>query len=181
MPDVAYVAVINEQGAAVVGVFGEVNHFDLAFYAKAKENGFPAQVLRGNAVGGDHLEKNAKLIIGGQKVHDKVFALREINGELHVGLFIGSIDKSLQDALLSPLLLTVVSVPWIAGLLAFFLLARYITTPLKDLTAIVHRISLGELDLIVEPHGPRELRDFARAFERMRYSIREAINRLKSS
>ncbi len=181
MPDIAYIAVIDQQGAAVVGEFGELNKFDKTVYTQAKNKGFPAHYLRQNVIQGSNLVSNARLMIGGQKVHDKALALKAINGELHVGVFVGSVDKALKDALLSPILIAIVAVPWIGGMLAFFLLARYLTTPLKDLTAIVHRISLGELDLSIEPHGPRELRDFARAFERMRYSIREAINRLKTS
>ncbi len=181
IPDVAYVAVVNEKGVAVVGLFGEINRFDLSFYAKAKKSGFPVHVLKANTLGADHLDREARLTIGGQSIHDKAVKLPEINGELHVGIFVGSINKSLQDVFLSPVVLAIMIIPWVSGLLAFFLLARYITTPLKDLTAIVHRLSLGELDLTIEPHGPRELRDFSRAFERMRYSIREAINRLKTS
>ncbi len=181
MPDVAYIAVIDPQGVATVGVFGDASKFAADFNAKFQQEGFPAQALKDNRAAENHLGKNSILTMGGQKVYDKAISLENIDGELHVGIFVSNIDKTLWNALLSPTLLIVAILPWICGLTTFTLLARYITNPLKDLTAIVHRISLGELDLTVETNGPRELRDFARAFERMRYSIREAINRLKSN
>ncbi|MDH4318009.1 MAG: zinc-ribbon domain-containing protein [Desulfobulbaceae bacterium] len=82
--------------------------------------------------------------------------------------------------LFSSLSLTIVAGIWFVGIIAFFFLARFITKPLQELTAIVHRISLGELDLTIEPKGPREIQELAKACDRMRYSIKEAIKRLKS-
>jgi len=38
---------------------------------------------------------------------------------------------------------------------------------------------LGEMDLTITPRGPREMRELAVAFERMRYSVKAAMERLK--
>ncbi|MDH3349158.1 MAG: zinc-ribbon domain-containing protein [Desulfobulbaceae bacterium] len=84
------------------------------------------------------------------------------------------------EVLSSSLSLTIVVAIWFIGIISFFFLARFITKPLQELTAIVHRISLGELDLTIEPKGPREIQELAKACDRMRYSIKEAIKRLKS-
>ena len=80
----------------------------------------------------------------------------------------------------SSISLSIVVAIWFIGLISFFFLARFITKPLQELTAIVHRISLGELDLTIEPKGPREIQELGKACDRMRYSIKEAIKRLKN-
>jgi len=180
LPGVAYVTYINNNNAAVVGVFGELNRFSLNFNPETDNNTFPISVLGSNRLAGSNeKETMALLSMGGQKVFDSGLAVSEAGGELHIGIMVGKFDKILYNLLLSPVFLGINVVIWLCGLLTFVILARYVSKPLKELTDIVHRISLGELDLIIDAKGPKEIREFSRSFERMRFSIREAINRLK--
>ncbi|MCW5213261.1 HAMP domain-containing protein [Desulfobulbus sp. TB] len=71
-------------------------------------------------------------------------------------------------------------------LLLFFLatcillvfLNKLITQPMRNLTNVANRISLGELDLAIIATGPREIRELGAALERMRHSIKVAMERL---
>jgi HAMP domain-containing protein len=56
-----------------------------------------------------------------------------------------------------------------------------IIRPARSLTNAANRISLGELDLAIAAEGSRELRDLALAVERMRHSVRIAVERLTAT
>jgi len=78
-----------------------------------------------------------------------------------VGTFPYNMAADIKKALLTPTSMMFIGLILFCGLLLFFILVRAISVPLKDLTDIVDRISLGELDLSVRPRGPREIRNLA--------------------
>jgi HAMP domain-containing protein len=178
LPGVAYAAVVNEKGAAVAGFFNAQAGFDSSFLQKVKEKGFPVDVLAQNGLKAGAKEGSVRISIGGLPVHDRVLALTEGDGEVHVGILAQAADQVVRQTLLSLLVL----IP--AGLALLFcglilLLANWlIIGPARSLTNTANRISLGELDLDIAAAGSRELRDLAAALERMRHSVRIALERM---
>ena len=59
------------------------------------------------------------------------------------------------------------------------LLSNLIGKPMRELTEIANRISFGQLDLEIPAKGPREMRELAHSFDRMRISIKAALDRLR--
>lgn len=180
LPGVAYTVVLNSKKVMIAGFFSDLDRFNSDFAKVVRTKGFPVKVLDQQPVAGSLLGGTSGIVVGGQKIHDKKLPLDEAGGEIHVGVYVSEIDNTVAGALFSPLALSLLGLVFSSGLLAFILLARFISRPLHQLTDVVNRISLGELDLQVEPKGPREIRDLSIAFERMRYSIKTALDRLRS-
>ena len=181
LPGVAYTAVVNKRGIVVAGFFSDLSRFDQVFSAQVKAEGFPRSVIEKNKIKRGAREQFTRFTIGGQKIQDKVVLLPETGGTVHVGIYISEVEQAIKAALLSPLSLSLMGAVFLGGLIIFLIIARSISRPLVELTDVVNRISLGELDLVIEPKGPKEVRELAVAFERMRYSIKAAMIRLRKS
>ncbi|MDK9707411.1 MAG: HAMP domain-containing protein [Desulforhopalus sp.] len=178
LPGVAYAAVINGKGVVVGGFFSELSRFDSHFAGKVKESGFPVDIFTANRLRQGKEEASATLSIGGQKIYDKVQAVSETGGEVHVGVYVSEVEEAIRHALISPLTISLSLLVLCLGIIMFFFLNRAITKPLEEVTSVVNRISLGEMDLNIVPSGPREIRELANAFKRMQQSIRYMIGRL---
>ncbi len=181
LPGIAYTAVVNEKGVVVAGFFHTMNSFESHFSQQVQEKGFPVEVLALNGLKAGAKEGSIRINMGGQPVQDRVLALTEIDGEVHVGLFTTEAETALRQTLLSPLFF----VP--AGLALFFvflltvLINGLITRPAHSLTGTANRISLGELDLAITTEGSREIREMSMALERMRHSVRTSVEKLTKS
>ncbi len=178
LPGVAYAAVINKKGVVIAGFFSDLDRFDKEFGQRVKEKGFPVEVLAQNPLPPGAKEADARIQVGNQIIYDEVNATPESGGEVHIGIYVSEVDQAIQQALLSPLTLALVAFVLAIVFVTFFLLNRLITKPLRELTNVANRISLGEIDLQVTPSGPSEMRKLAVAFERMRYSIKVAMDRM---
>ncbi|HID69485.1 MAG TPA: HAMP domain-containing protein [Desulfobacterales bacterium] len=177
LPGAAYAAVINKKGIVVAGFFSDLSRFDREFEMQVKKKGFPTSVLSENKLGtGDG---HNRILIGGQTIYDTVVSIPNSGGEVHVGIYVSEVDKAIRNALISPVTLSVAGAILLIGFIILFLLTRTITRPMQELTDVANRISLGELDLTISPRGPREMRELAAAFERMRFSIKAAVDRLR--
>jgi HAMP domain-containing protein/DNA-directed RNA polymerase subunit RPC12/RpoP len=176
LPGVAYATVINKRGIVVAGFFSDLRRFDRTFEAQVKKQGFPVSILAENKLGSG--DGHGRIMVGGQSIFDTVSAIPDSGGEVHVGIYVSDVDTAIRNALVSPTTISVMTAILISGILVLFFLTRMITKPMQELTDIANRISLGELDLVVEPGGPREMRALAVAFERMRISIKAAVERL---
>jgi len=177
LPGAAYAAVTNKKGIIVAGFFSDLSRFDREFEMEVKKKGFPASLLSQNKLGtGDG---HSRILIGGQTIYDTVVAIPNSGGEVHVGIYVSDVDESIRNALISPVTISVASAILLIGFMTLYLLTRTITKPMQELTDVANRISLGELDLTVSPRGPREMRELAAAFERMRFSIKAAVDRLR--
>ncbi|MBL4902162.1 MAG: zinc-ribbon domain-containing protein [Desulfocapsa sp.] len=176
LPGVAYASVVNNKGIVVAGFFSDINRFERALETQIKEKGFPVSVLAQNKLGTG--ENYRRITVGGQVILDTVTAIPDSGGEVHVGIYVSEVDAAINKALLSPVTLSVIGAILLVGFLILYILTRMITKPMHQLTDVANRISLGELDLVVTPSGPREMRELATAFERMRYSIKAAVLRL---
>lgn len=181
LPGVAYATVVNKRGIAVAGFFNDLSRFDQVFAAQVKTAGFPRSIVEKNKLEKGQKEKTVRFAIGGQKILDRGILLPDTGATVHVGIYLSDIDKAIKQALISPFTLSLLGGLLLLGLITFLRIGKSISTPLIELTDVVNRISLGELELSVEPKGPSEVRELAAAYERMRYSIKAAMKRLQNA
>ncbi len=181
LPGVAYAAVVNEQGLVVAGLFGDVTRFDSGFADKVNIAGFPEEIINNNKLPENILNQTTRFTIGGQEIMNRAEKNTKTGASIHVGLYMLDANKAIQQALFSPFAISLISGIFLGGLLLFLAIARFIGLPVIKLTRIVNRISLGELDLTITPHGPREVKELAEACEQMRYSVKNAIERLRKA
>lgn len=179
LPGVAYAAVINGKGIVVGGFFSDLNRFDPDFGEKVKGTGFPLDIFANNRLSEHNSEASATIRVGGQRIYDKALAIPETGGEVHVGIYVSEVEEAIRQALISPLTISLLCAVLLLGGVFFILLNRSITKPLEEVTDVVNRISLGEMNLDIVPNGPREIRELAAAFKRMQQSIRYIIGRLE--
>jgi HAMP domain-containing protein len=181
LPGVAYAAVVNEKGAVAAGFFNPQAGFDSRFVQRVKEKGFPVDVLTQNGLKNRAKEGSVRISMGGLPVDDRVLALTEGDGEVHVGLPATDSGQTIRQVLLSPLLLIPAGIALLFAGIVLLLTDWLIIRPARSLTNAANRISLGELDLAIAAEGSRELRDLALAVERMRHSVRIAVERLTAT
>jgi HAMP domain-containing protein len=101
----------------------------------------------------------------------------ETGGEAHVGLFTEDVEKAVHKSLI-PLMAMLVAIACL-GSVSFFFVARTISTPIRSLTAAAEKISLGDIDLPIDVQGRGEIGELAASLERMRFSIKAAMNRMR--
>ena len=180
LPGVSYAAVVNAKGVVVGGFFSDLSRFDYDFANRVKQQGFPVDIFAENRLSANRAEGNATLNIGGQKIYDKVKPVADTGNEVHVGIYVSEVEEAIHSALVSPLTISLVAIAFIIGGILFILLNRAITMPLKEITSMAHRISLGETNINIDTtSGPREMRALAEAFKRMQQSIKYMIGRLE--
>lgn len=181
LPGVAYAAVVNERGIIVAGFFDDLTRFEPGFADRVKTAGFPREIVEENKLLLNVLNRSVRFNIGGKEILDRADKLTEAGGTIHVGLYLADFYEAIERALFSPFAISLIAGIFLTGMLLFIAIARFIGTPLIKLTSIVNRISLGELDLTITPSGPKEVRELGRACERMRYSVKNAIERLRKN
>lgn len=98
-------------------------------------------------------------------------------GYAHVGMSRKYMDDIIrQTALLVGGVLAIASV---LGMLVALWLSNRVTTQLLYLTSAADKISMGDLESIVRVEAKDEIGDLAQAIERLRESLKAAIERLK--
>lgn len=179
LPGVAYAAVVNSRGIVIAGFFSDLERFDRQFAADVKKTGFPLDVIAENKLVPGAQVANSRIKVGGQTIFEEVVALPDAGGEVHVGVYVSEADDALRNAIVSPMTLSLLGGTLLVGLFLFIFLTRAITRPLKELTEVANQVSRGKVDLAVRASGPREMRELANAFERMRFSIKIVMERFK--
>ena len=177
LPGVAYVSVLNKRGIVIAGIIGDENRFDPNFIARIKASGFPKEISTKNRIPSGAEESALDYSVGGQKIHDVAVLIGDTGGEAHVGLFTEDVEKAVQKSLIP--LLVFLGVIALLGGISHLLVARTISVPIRALTRAAEKISLGEIDLPIEVKGGGEIGDLAASLERMRFSIKAAMNRLR--
>lgn len=177
LPGVAYVAVINPRGVVVAGLFSQLDRFSGDFAVQVRNTGFPPELAGDNRLGAGEGSASRTLTVGGRQVYDVSVALADGGGEVHAALFTDDIERLARESL-RPLLLLLAFMA-LLGVLSFMLLARGIARPIARLTEIAQRISLGEITLPIDVRGSREVNDLAASLERLRLSVRLALERLQ--
>lgn len=176
LPGVAYVSVINKRGVVIAGILGDRDRFAPDFIESVTTNGFPKEISTINRIPSGQRESAADFTAGGQEIHDVAVMIGDSGGEAHVGLFTEDVNHAVQKSLM-PLLLFLLVIAFLGGL-SFLMVARTISRPIRSLTRAAEKISLGEIDLPIEIKGRGEIGDLAASLERMRFSIKAAMNRL---
>lgn len=177
LPGVAYVSVLNKRGIVIAGIFGDEKRFDPGFIARVKTSGFPKEISTRNRVPGGNKESALDYSVGGQQIHDVAVMIGDTGGEAHVGLFTEDVENAVQKSLI-PLLIFLGVIAFLGGI-SHLLVARTISVPIRALTRAAEKISLGEIDLPIEVKGGGEIGELAASLERMRFSIKAAMNRLR--
>ena len=177
LPGVAYVSVLNKRGIVIAGILGDEKRFAQDFVTRVKAGGFPKEISTQNRIPSGAKESALDYSVGGQKIHDVAVTIGDTGGEAHVGLFTEDVEKTVQKSLVP--LLVFLGVIALLGSLGFLLVARTISAPIRSLTSAAERISLGEIDLPIEVKSGGEIGDLAASLERMRFSIKAAMNRLR--
>lgn len=176
LPGVAYTAVVSSGGRLIVGQLGEEKDFVLSLGDKVDAHGFPLTLIQQNRLQGRG-QQAKELSIGNRGIYDVVLPLGPDADEVHVGLFVQDILK--KDIVnIAPLLVMLMT--WlILGALSFVHLANTISKPIRELVLDARRISFGELERPIQIRGSGEIAELASALERMRTSIKSAIERLR--
>lgn len=177
LPGVAYVSVLNKKGVVIAGIFGDNERFTPEFMQTVKEQGFPKEISTQNLIPSGEKESSLDFSVGGQKIHDVAVAIGDTGGEAHVGLFTEDVEKAIRKSLI-PLIALLVAIA-LLGCASFFLVARTISSPIRMLTQAAEKISLGDIDLPIDIQGGGEIGELAASLERMRFSIKAAMNRLR--
>jgi HAMP domain-containing protein len=178
LPGVAYIAVSNDQGKVIAGFFSNLNKFNKHFAHKIKEKGFKLNLLTTSTTSICEKWAGAQERIGGVPVYTRVTNLSGTDSKLHIGLYVEKLDQRFLNTLLSPFTLLLLALFFLSAYILFILLDKLVTEPMRSLTNTANRISLGELDLAIMIKGPRETRELGAALERMRHSIKVAMDRL---
>lgn len=179
LPGVAYAAVVDKKSIVIAGFFSNLDRHDKQFVKKVKEKGFPVESIARNKLSPGVDVANSRIIVGGQTIFDEVVFIPDTGGEVHVGIYVSEVDNAIRNALVSPLTLSLMGSVLLIGFVFFLMLTRVMTKPMQELTDVVNRIGVGEMDIVVKPSGPREMRQLAVDFERMRYSVKAAMDRLR--
>ncbi len=177
LSEVGYFYVTNPKGVVVAGKFGHINLFSPDFVARVKKEGFPSDFATRNRMPQGLRMRRKKVTLGGQDIIEYAVKLKGDTGEVHVGIFTKDIEKAIEMTV-RPLVF-VLGFMTLSGAVALFMVAYTISRPIKKLTDIAHKISLGELDLSVDVKGGGEIADLVSSIERMRFSIKSAIERLR--
>jgi len=177
LPGVAYATVLNNKGIVVSGLFGDLQRFSPDFIAMIKKEGFPKNLSLQNRIPSGAKKSEANLTAGGQKIYDVGVSVGNTGGEAHVGLFTEDVEKAAHRTIMP--LLVILAVMAILGGLGIIFLTRTISNPIKLLTEAAERISLGEIDIAINVKGSGEIAELAASLERMRFSIKTAIERLR--
>ncbi len=100
-----------------------------------------------------------------------------ILGYAHIGMSRKYMDDTIRDTAL--LVAGVLSVAVIMGMIVALYLSNTLTKQLLYLTGAADKISMGDLESIVRLDASDEIGDLAQAIERLRESLKAAIERLK--
>jgi HAMP domain-containing protein len=177
LPGVAYVSVLNNKGVVIAGILGDSQRFSSGFMQTVKEKGFPKEIVSQNPVPGGAKESAKDVSIDGHKIHDVAVSIGETGGETHVGLFTEDVEAAVNASLV-PLVALLMAIAFL-GSLSFIFVARTISAPIRSLTEAAEKISLGDIDLPIEVKGKGEIGELAASLERMRFSIKAAMHRMR--
>ena len=177
LPDVAYASVFNKRGFPIAGIIGSPKRFDDNFIFSIKSKGFPRDIIKQNKAPQGDKSNQKILVLGQKKILDIALASGNNGAEVHLGLFVGDIQKAIR-ASLTPLLMVLIAMA-ILGLLGVIFIGRTISTPIRQLTEQVQAISMGELDQKIDVKGSGEITELVESFKRMQASLQFSAQQMK--
>lgn len=141
---------------------------------------FPEELREEHPVGGQRKPYQRKVSFQGRGVYETSFPILGGQvGRVYVGFWENALDKEIESAVFR--LMGIIAVFPVAGTLLSFLVAHRIVRPIVDLTHVADKVTRGELELSVSAKCiglHNEIGDLARSLERMRSSLRAAMQRL---
>jgi len=177
LPDMAYVAVVNKKGIVIAGQFSDLSRFSSDFSTLFKEKGFPKDLIGLNRVGTNQKESRKELTVGGQRIFEIALPLGESEAEAHIGIFTENVEQAVRDTLYP--LLILLAIMGIAGTGAVALIAKTVSTPIRQLTEQAHAISTGKLNQTIDIKCGGEIWELSRSFSRMQTSIKYIMEQLR--
>ena len=165
LDSVAYAYVENDNGEIVAHTFGT----------------FPEELRQEAAAsGGRQAVLRRELTLENRVVHEAAAPILEGRmGIARVGFWADSVQTEIRQALL-PVVGIVGLVPLVRALFSF-VLAHWIVRPIVGLTAVAEKMTCGDLNAVVDKECLKsrdEIGDLARSLERMRTSLKAAMERL---
>jgi methyl-accepting chemotaxis protein len=172
-PDAGSVAIYLQDGAVATNFSGEEGKRALGLRAAAD-------------IAGEVLEKGKEHVSYQERLFQDAYIhayepLKDIRntvvGMLHVGVkehWYAQSQGSGRGYLYPIALLSMAVFVFIAAMAA-----NRLSKPITDLSDVSNKISLGDLDLPIKAHTGDELETLAESMERMRFSLKAAMDRLK--
>jgi len=118
--------------------------------------------------------------VAGRDVYDIRFPVKEgLLGFIRVGVKKSFVDESAKDAM-QQIALVIGIATLIAILLAFLVITAQVTRPVSHLTYAAKEISMGNFNTVISVSVNNELRILAEAIDRMKESLKNSLERLKS-
>ncbi|HTM07972.1 MAG TPA: HAMP domain-containing protein [Verrucomicrobiae bacterium] len=99
-------------------------------------------------------------------------------GIVHIGVWRDAVEAEVRKTVRP--VIGLIALVICAGIAAAILLAHSLTTPIRRLTTLAERLSTGDLETPVSAESNDEIADLARSLERMRASLKTAINLRRS-
>ena len=143
----------------------------------------PKELIKTNAFDDDVISADAfkDLLITVPEIGEVYDILVPIDegmvGYVRVGMGKRFVDTIINHALFFSLL--VIGIGVILAIIASFLLSKRITDPIIYLTKAADKISMGDFDTAIKTKSNDEIGDLGIAIERMRESLKAAIDRLR--
>ncbi len=137
----------------------------------------PAELRESSTLDGRRLPNRRVVTFNGRPVHETRMPILEGQaGAIHVGMWEDSVDEQIDRALYP--LIGRIALMILAGLVVSVFLARRILRPIRRLTDLADRMSLGDLDTPIGMESKDEIGELARSLERIRASLKAAMVRL---
>jgi HAMP domain-containing protein len=139
----------------------------------------PTELREASTLDGRQLPNRRVVTFSGRPVHEIRMPIPKGQaGAIHVGIWGDSVDEQI-DRVLYPLI-GQIALMILAGLVVSVFLARGILRPIRQLTDLADRMSLGDLDTPIGIESKDEIGELARSLERIRASLKAAMVRLAS-
>ncbi len=118
--------------------------------------------------------------VSGRDVYDVRFPVKEgLLGFIRVGVKKSFVDESAKAAMRQIALVIGIGT-FMAILLAFLVITAQVTRPVNHLTYAAKEISMGNFNTVISVSVSNELRVLAEAIDRMKESLKNSLDRLKS-
>ena len=98
-------------------------------------------------------------------------------GFAHVGIWGDAVEQEIYQALIP--IVGVIAIVFLAAVILSFFLTPMLIRPIRRLTDIAGKMSMGDLETSVGGESRDEVGELARSLERMRASLKAALLRLK--
>jgi hypothetical protein len=169
LPEVAYVAVVNERSALVAGLVGHPERLPPDLAARIQSEGFPQEILAAPRPTDDQAAVSRLRRLGGIAVQEAVAPIPDAKSYALVGLFAGPLDQARRRALW--LLWGTLGALTLAGAATCLVLGRRWRRCLDGLTLAAERLQRRDFATPVPVAALAAASPLAEALEGLRASL----------